>query len=600
MRTHLGVLKQVFSGLRFRLFILVVVACTPLVALILHTAGEDRRRAEANWQRRSRMTIEIARREEQEVISAARQLLLAISESAPVRTLNPRRCKRWLDELQTAYPRYGCLGLALTNGSLIACTPASPTVTNISNLASFRNALQKRSFAVSRLAESSRSRPCVSFAYPILDHSDQVQAVVFAELDLRRWDRSGSGLPGQLPAGATWTQIDRSGTILARYPAPERWIGRPLPEPWLVTNAFQRTGVFQGPDFQGVPYFYASAKMPSRFASGEAAVILGIPRQRLFAEADRALQRNLTWLGIAAGGALVLGWAGSKLLILRPVRALVRSSMRLAAGDLSVRTGIPPSRDELGQLTAAFDQMAQALEQRELERQRTSRKLQELSHRVVEVQESERRHIARELHDEIGQSLTAAEMNLQAALQMRGTEALEQRLEESIQAVERVLEQVHDLSLNLRPSMLDDLGLEPALRWYTHRQAALTGLKAEFRSDPLEERLDPMVETECFRVAQEALTNVVRHAQARSVKVDLTRRNGHLHLTVRDDGVGFDVRELRNEAVRGASLGLLSMEERAALAGGGLKLDSEPGQGTEVHAWFPLNSETPKGLVEDR
>jgi len=208
----------------------------------------------------------------------------------------------------------------------------------------------------------------------------------------------------------------------------------------------------------------------------------------------------------------------------------------LALGELSVRTGVARSHDELGQLTLAFDQMAQVLEQRELERQRATQKLQILSHRLVEVQETERRHIARELHDEIGQSLTIAEMNLQAALQSPVAAAKERRLRESIQAVERVLEQVHDLSLNLRPSILDDLGLEPALRWYTHRHAATTGLRAEFRAASLENRLDLVIETECFRVAQEALTNVARHAQARAVMVDLTRRNGHLHLRVRDDG----------------------------------------------------------------
>jgi len=591
MRTHLGWLKQVFSGLRFRLFVLVVLVCAPLVALMVHTAGEDRRQAKANWLERSRQTIDIARREEQEMISTTRQLLLAISESAPIRSLDSDRCKRWLDELHMTSPRYGCLAVALTNGTLLAATPSPPAVSNLASLPSFRRAIQRGSFSVSRLAGGARTRPRVSFAFPIAGPSEKVAAIVYAELDLRRWDRSSSELPGRLPADATWTQLDRDGIILARYPAPEKWIGRRVPQSWLVTNAFFETyGAFESSDAHGQPIFYATARMPSRFASGPAAVILAIPRRILFAEADRTLQRNLTWLGMTAGLALVVGWMGSRLLILRPVQALVRSSMRVAAGDLSVRTGIPPGRDELRQLTLAFDQMAQALEERELERQHTSKKLQILSHRLVEVQESERRHIARELHDEIGQSLTAAEMNLQAALAQRDSAALERRLEESIQSVERVLEQVHDLSLNLRPSMLDDLGLEPALRWYTHRQAALTGLKAEFRADPLEQRLDPIIETECFRVAQEALNNVVRHAQARSVTVDLAQRNGHLHLTVRDDGVGFDVTKLRDEAVRGASLGLLSMEERAALAGGGLRFVSIPGQGTEISAWFPLVS----------
>jgi signal transduction histidine kinase len=146
--------------------------------------------------------------------------------------------------------------------------------------------------------------------------------------------------------------------------------------------------------------------------------------------------------------------------------------------------------------------------------------------------------------------------------------------------------------------MLDDLGLEPALRWYTNRQAALAGLQAEFVTDSLEHRLDPIIETECFRIAQEALTNVVRHAQARTVTVELHTKDGRLHLGVRDDGVGFNVAPVREQAVRGASLGLLSMEERAALAGGGLEFKSTPGQGTDVQAWFPLKWQTPPSKSE--
>jgi signal transduction histidine kinase len=219
-------------------------------------------------------------------------------------------------------------------------------------------------------------------------------------------------------------------------------------------------------------------------------------------------------------------------------------------------------------------------------------KLQHLSHRLVESQETERRHIARELHDEVGQTLTVAEMNLQVLLQSSRS-APNGRLKESLQAVERVLEQVRDLSLNLRPSMLDDLGLVPAVRWYANRQASLAGLQAEIRVDPMESRLDPVIETACFRVAQEALTNVVRHARARTVAIEMRQQDGRLHLFVRDDGVGFDVAALREQAVLGASLGLLSMEERATLADGGFECKSARAQGTEIHAWFPLNWRSP-------
>src|SRR5258706_1073753 len=160
--------------------------------------------------------------------------------------------------------------------------------------------------------------------------------------------------------------------------------------------------------------------MRSEFAPGNATAILSIPKQVLFAGADRALAANLMWLGIAGGLALALGWVGSNWLVIRPVRTLVASSARLAAGDLSARTGLPQRSGELGRLTQTFDHMARRLENREQERNRASRKLHVLSQRLVEGQETERRHIARELHDEIGQSLTLAEMNLQAILRSPG------------------------------------------------------------------------------------------------------------------------------------------------------------------------------------
>jgi len=556
--------------------------------------------------------------------------------------------------------------------------------------------------------------------------------VVFAALDLDWVSRFESALPAQLPKGATWTEIDRTGRILGRYPSPEKWIGLPFPEKSLLTNVFsQNHGVVEAMSADGIPGYHAFAAMHSQLVSDDVVTILSsIPKQVLFAEADRRLSENLTGLGIAACFAFMLGWIGSHLLVLRPVRTLVKSSARLATGDLSTRTGLAHRGDELGQLTRTFDQMAQALEHREVERQSAdhalkasemryrrlfetaqdgililnagtgqiddvnpfltdllgytreqllgnklweigpfkdvkaskaefrelqreayvryddlpletsagksinvefvsnvyqvngskviqcnirniterkqaeakrkeySRKLQVLSRRLVEAQETERRNIARELHDEIGQALTVMQLNLQAMLLSPGTEVVSPRLNETLEVVERVLEQVRDISLDLRPSILDDLGLEPALRWYTERQAALVELKVKFHADQLEQRLDPMIETECFRVAQEALTNVVRHAQAKVVTVELRKENGQLHLRVSDDGIGFDGASVREQAVRGASLGLLSMEERASLAGGGLEFKSNPGQGTEVHAWFPLKWQTPPSESE--
>ena len=584
-------MARVFAGLRFRLLALVLLACAPLVVFMLHAAGEDRRRAVANWRQQAQDLQRLAQRDEDELIGSTRQLLLAISESSYVRSQDPRRCKKGLDDLFASYPRFANLGVITTNGQVFASArPAAESI--LSERHFIQSALAARAFAIGPFP-SAAERPTISFAHPVLNHAGRLLGLVFAELDLQYFNRFGTQVPAQLPRGATWTELDRNGTVLARFPSSESWIGKNFPDPELLASVFSRSeGVMEHVGTHGVRNFYAFSSRPSALAKGDVISVLSIPRQVLFAQADQVLRSNFKWLAVAAGLAFMFGWAGGKFLILRPVKALARFSARLARGELSVRTGVPHTHDELGQLTLAFDQMAQALEQRERERERAAHKLQVLSYRLVEVQESERRHIARELHDEIGQSLTVAEMNLQAALQCPANATKQRRLEESIQAVERVLEQVHDLSLNLRPSILDDLGLEPALRWYTNRQASLTGLRADFKAASLESRLDSVIETECFRVAQEALTNVIRHSKARAVTVDLTKRNGHLHLRVRDDGVGFDVIALRSQAVQGASLGLLSMEERTALAGGGLEFNTAPGHGTEVHAWFPLKWQT--------
>jgi len=853
-------MSQLFSGLRFRLVLLVALASLPPVVLTLHIARQDRQRQTAALRQRSQDMVKLAARKEDEMIAGARQLLRAVAESSQVQSARWANCTKLLRTLFADYPRYANLGVIKTNGNVAASALPLTNTVSLADRSFFQRALATRDLSIGDYEVGRISgKPSFNLGYPVFDPSGRVQAVVFAALDLDWLNGSDYALQMQLPEGATWTKIDGKGTILMRYPAPEKWlVGQPLPEQSLLkTFLARKNGVLEAVGPKGSSVFYDFTSTRSALVAGDVISILSVPRKVLFAVPNRVMIRNLTSVGIVAGLVLALGWIGSRYLILRPIQALVSFTAQLGAGDYGTRTGLPRARDELRQLMGAFDQMAGALQQREAERQSadkalkaselryrrlfetaqdgililnadtgkiddvnpfltdllgytreqllgnklweigpfrdtkaskaefrelqreayiryddlpletsghksinvefvsnvyqvnggkviqcnirditkrkraeeelrinevrlrgvvestadgllvvdrngrvmiqnarfgkmwripsellargddnallahvvaqlsqpedflarvralyetdaedmdevrfkdgrvferfsrplvlegavmgrvwsfrdiTERKraqgklkesrqrLQVLSRRLVEVQETERRHLARELHDEVGQALTATEMNLQALLELPGTEALARRLKESLQVVGHVQEQVHDLSLNLRPSMLDDLGLEPALRWYTERQAALAGLQAQVRADPLEQRLDPMIETECFRIAQEALTNVVKHAKAHTVTVELSKNadDVELHLSVRDDGVGFDVASVREQAVRGASLGLLSMEERATLAGGGLEYDSTPGRGTEVHAWFPLKWAQPPVLI---
>jgi len=216
------------------------------------------------------------------------------------------------------------------------------------------------------------------------------------------------------------------------------------------------------------------------------------------------------------------------------------------------------------------------------------RRLQRLSRRAIELLENERRHLARELHDEIGQVLTAVKINLESVARRISDPAVKEPLRDSVEITSTALAQVRRLSLDLRPAQLDDLGLVAALRGHADRQAAVGRFTAHFETRGLPKRLNTKIETACFRVSQEALTNILRHAHAANVWIDLSADQNQVTLTVRDDGVGFVVEDGTNRATTGESLGLLSMEERIALIGGHLTVQSQPGKGTEVRARVPL------------
>ncbi len=212
--------------------------------------------------------------------------------------------------------------------------------------------------------------------------------------------------------------------------------------------------------------------------------------------------------------------------------------------------------------------------------------LRTLSRRLMDAQETERRRIARELHDETGQALTAVKLNLQSLKRRTGDLQMGERLEDSIKIVEASLNSIRNISHELRPSILDDLGLIAALRWYIDRQSQRAEFTPHFRADMIEERLPTEIETACFRIVQEALTNIIRHAAARNIWIELSQTRQEFRLLIRDDGIGFNVKAARDFAAQGHSLGILGMQERAQLAGGQFELKSGKRGGAEVKVCF--------------
>jgi signal transduction histidine kinase len=313
---------------------------------------------------------------------------------------------------------------------------------------------------------------------------------------------------------------------------------------------------------------------------------------------------------VALTGAFAWGAARS---VTQPVAVLTREAERIAGGELTA--AIPAlGSDEVGQLGASLERMRSSLRQmvdrvervnEELERRVTerTRALEEANVRlkereiargevlrkVITAQEDERKRIARELHDETTQSLAVLLMGLEAAGEaLRGGKT--PRLDEVKTVAVRTLEDVHRLILDLRPSVLDDLGLLSAIRWYADRALESRGISVRCEFGELDRRVPAEMETGLFRICQEAMSNVARHSQATAVLVQVGIEGDVIQVEIEDDGKGFDLEAAQRREGR-RPWGLLGIRERADILGGTATVESAPGQGTRVLVHIPLPKE---------
>ncbi|HEX7481140.1 MAG TPA: sensor histidine kinase [Polyangiales bacterium] len=278
--------------------------------------------------------------------------------------------------------------------------------------------------------------------------------------------------------------------------------------------------------------------------------------------------------------ALVLSWFAARAAS-RPVLPLIAAARRTGSGLVDQPAAVPTDPD-LAQVAFALNEMTALVASRAREEGR-----RQLLDRTISSLEDERRRIARELHDDVGQSLSALLMELRA---QKSAGVLASMLGSELEVrVLGLIDSVYRMALDLRPALLDDLGLIAALGRQIEELTARHGLPIDFQSVGLERempRLPRGIKTALYRVAQEALHNIMRHAHAQRVSLVVIRRPDEVVLLVEDDGVGFDVESIRHSA---DALGVLGMEERVTLCGGTLTIESTPGQGTNLRARIPLS-----------
>lgn len=389
--------------------------------------------------------------------------------------------------------------------------------------------------------------------------------------------------------------LDRQGRTVARTLDPQHYVGQRGTPAFLERVRAQKEGWFPYVSREGIPVYIAL----DRVAPVSWTMVVAIPLNELYAPLQRST-RALLLLGTGTlAVALLLAWLiGGH--IARPISSLVQYAEAVGRGDPVTlrRTGLRETDAVVHSLhQASEDLQRSAAELRDSEQRyrtlaadlaRANQERQQLLHRTVEAQEAERKRIARELHDSLGQYLTALRLGLTAVGTRCGTEAAEPKLAELKCLTTDVSKELSRISRELRPTVLDDLGLQSAIAQCVEEWEARSELQFDLQINLDDRRLPQAVETTLYRVLQEAITNVVRHADADRVGVILEAKEHEVRLIVEDDGVGFATQDT---VVPGKALqhfGLLGMRERLTLVNGALEIETAPGVGTTLFITVPL------------
>jgi PAS domain S-box-containing protein len=352
-----------FSSLRVRLILLILLSVLPALGLALYSGLDQRRHARFEaLDNALKMAQELSSIQER-LIENARQVLFTLSLMPQVRQSDSAACTRIFANLLKQSDAYNGLIAVEPNGKVFASALPMTQPTNLAFRPWFQRVLQARGLVISEYQIGSiNKKPQLALAYPVLDDSDQLTAVLSLGIDLE-WSKQLMA-ETKLPAGTLLNILDQKGTILFRYPEPEKYIGKLMPEAFVVkTTLAKGKGVVDAPALDGVPCLFAFTSLKYNF--GAIYVNIGIPQKAAFAEADRNMVVNFTWLGLATMLALAAAWFGGNVFILRQVNALRDTAQRLPGGDLSARTGSLSGSGELSQLAGVVDQMAESLGQRD-------------------------------------------------------------------------------------------------------------------------------------------------------------------------------------------------------------------------------------------
>ena len=350
-----------------RFLVLLLMAVLPGLGLTCYVGFEQRQRAVAEARDDAAHLAHLTATSHEQLIETERQWLATIAQLPEVLSGDPFACQTRFAELRQQSPRYANLAVVTPGGETVcSALPFTPPV-NVAQRSWFQRVTRTREFVAGDYQVGSiTGKATINVAYPLVDAAQAIQAIINAALDVSWLNKRLAEVP--LPEGTTVSLLDRQGTIVARSPDPERWVGRSLPEAQIIRTVLaQGEGRVALADVDGVVRVFAFKPLVGAGSQSSLAIVVGIAKSVVYAEANGIFLKGLIALGVVALLIIAADWAGAEHLILRPIRALVKATGRVTAGDLSARTGLAHGQGELGHLAGAFDTMARALEVRQAE-----------------------------------------------------------------------------------------------------------------------------------------------------------------------------------------------------------------------------------------
>ncbi len=608
------------SSLRSRLILLVLIAGLPGFVLVLIMARQQRLDALATMGGQSTSALRLVAMMQATQVETTRALLAALAATPILTQGSVDSCKELLATTMRETTIYQSFSVFDRQGKP-RCQNARTGNANIDRLGQtkfFTDTVTARTFTIGVYElESDANIGNLTFGYPVFDTRGALIGVIAASVDTDFMNVAIENL--KLSSALVVNVLDRDGTLVARWPFPDTYVGSRFPD--LAGNAqiliSGSDGLEQSvslPGSDGVDRIYVNMRVPG-VHNNALFVSVGQVPERVYAPIDASLLTNLFVLAIFTGLAFTSAWILTNNTLLKPVSAITRAAREISNGNLNARTQLKYGHGELSELARNFDAMCIDLQKRtevvarmntELETRvhlRTDQlqnamtklsesreQLRHLSQHQREMLEAEQIRLSREVHDQIGQSLTGLKIDLTSLRKHLSTDVVVPaakvtgKITEMVEMVDEAIQTTRSIARRLRPTILDDLGLAAAMEFQAKEFQSHNGISCSMVNHNVPDNLNSNVATAAFRIVQEALTNVSRHAQATEVLIELETRDDSLNVQVRDNGRGF----VESQGATSSSLGMLGMKERALALGGRVLAQSAAGGGTLISIVLPL------------